>query len=354
MGRLVKMIMKEVRKSTHTVADSIPVADNVDGDVSSSVLSRYQRCKDNKVPFEVVLNYANPKGDVSGQDENGVHIVMTYETIKKMNVRYNNRDKDRLIGNLMSVDVVSIDAEANTVYVSPNDKVSTHADNEKAQVLKEINVELKEKGKIRVNGRIVSVKENRAIVDILNMGISGICYAREWKGTYTRDMRDFCKVGDIYDFEIIGKEKRYNRQEYILSRRQITPDPWKQIPEDLLEVGAVILVECVEKPKITDPKNPNYGKEVSYWWGRSISVPDIEIQGNYLEDKHLTVLVGVTYKCRIKKLNLEKHEFQVTPFEPVNAKNAQGKIIFDEETIGKAMEFVSSKKPEARKRNKKQ
>ena len=122
--------------------------------------------------------------------------------------------------------------------------------------------------------------------------------------TYTSSLKDVLKVGEVYEFDVIGSRKMKSRggaSIYTLSRKEITPNPWKNIPINLKE-NNMILVKCIEKVE-----------EKHYWWGVSPYVKNLNIMGVF--NKKVNVYKGGWYKCYIDELDRDNEIFRVLPVE---------------------------------------
>lgn len=270
-----------------------------------SKIEVYKECFEKKLPLDIVFDSADSEGNLSMIDEGGITFVLLADTFQANASYYVPQIKDKFIGINLNVRIQKIDDEKNVIYVE-----STH---NRYSLQKQINGEIRrelEKGNHPyVIGRIISVNDKYAIVDIFGKGVQGIIFASHWSKGWTRFLKEVCNKNEFYQFEVKRekprkKDQRYNQAQWELTRENIAPDPWDGFENWHVNVDSVMQVKIVEKP---DQK--------SYCWGTSKRTPGIEIMVN--KNDNLNLLVGTTYKCRVKDINTEKHMFKVSPFEAV-------------------------------------
>jgi hypothetical protein len=316
MGKLIERFANELRGTSES--EVAPLAK----EGVSDPFERYALAQEKKERFEVTFGATSPDGSLYGSDEFGVRLVLEKEQLMKDLTYYEVEYRANFVGTPFVVRVKSIDEEAGIVYLACAWSDSRHTVN---QLIDEIKREIaKEDSMLVVPGRIINVSEERALVDILGKGILGIIKVENWKKGYVRYFTKTVQKNEIYDFVVVKELPRKSRSRtpaFALTRKPITEDPWKNIPE-MLAVGSVITVKCLGRPE---------GK--TYWWGSSPMVEGIELMGDYTGAiSH--PLVGTSYKCKIKKLDPAKHRFQVVPF-----------AIAGKDTGTKdAVEFIQSKK----------
>lgn len=265
----------------------------------------YQDCLDQKIPLGVTFDFADARGNLLFKDENGVQIVLEESVLKEALPYYSSDIKGKFLCVLFHVRVISIDREHKKVFVSNTQS--------KISLTKTINAHIRtelQNGKTPiVYGRVETINPTGyLVVDILGKGIKGRLNVKNWSNFYTRSLVTVCQVNDLLPFEIIRQRPiKSDNKEIIweLSRKNLTSNPWEKIPKELFEPDANMLVTCIDKP---------IGK--SYFWSISPVVPGIEIMCNYTTHQKFPILVGCTYKCKVKEIRLdsEKPMFKVTPF----------------------------------------
>ncbi len=316
MGKLIEQYSSELRGQ----AESQPPVLDVKG--VTDPLERYQEAMDNKERFEVTFGYASNDGTLYGTDEFGVRLVIAGEQLAKDLSYYSAEHKASFVGTPFVVRVKEIDEENATVYLRTAWSDSKDTRN---KLISEIRREIeKEDAQLVVPGRVIQVNEKRALVDILGRGILGIITVDNWQKGYIRYFSKTVQKNGVYDFVVkkeLPKKAKTRTPAFILTRKPITEDPWQNIPP-MLAVGSVITVKCLDRPQ---------GK--TFWWGTSPMVEGIELMCDYTSSVPHP-LVGVSYKCKIKKLEPEKHRLQAAPF-----------VLASKDTGTKeAVEFIQSKK----------
>lgn len=277
----------------------------LDEEQSDDRLEKYREWQKIKGELELMFSFVSADGDLIQQDANGVKIVLLKDVLVKDMPYYDERIGEKLIANPFVVTIEKIDEEKATIYVkSARSGSKARRGTIKSRLVGEIMSELRKGHTPRLAGKIESVDEKRAIVNILNKNILGICLLDNWQKTYCRNLKEHCKAGEIYEFDIVKQlpPQKGKQSAFSLSRVDIASDPWDAIPEEYLEKGAVLAVRCVERPG---------GK--TYWWGVSDLLPGIEIQGDYT-NKCGRIMESVFYKCAVDKVDREKHVFRVVPF----------------------------------------
>lgn len=318
MGKLIEQYAGELRGQSEkkvTKPKKVKVADP---------LERYNEAKEKKERFEVTFGYAAQDGTLYGQDEYGIKLVLDGEQLSKDLSYYSADLKANFIGTPFVVRVRDVDDEEGVVYLR-----SAWSDGKDTvnRIIAEIRAELAREDRkepLIIPGRILSVSEKSATVDLLGKGIIGIISVDNWQKGYVRYFKDVVHKNDVYDFVVRKELPRKDKSRptaFSLTRKPITEDPWEHIPENL-EVGSVITVKCLGRPE---------GK--TFWWGTSPMIEGIELMGDY-SGSVPRPLVGTSYKCKITKLDPKKHRLQVVPFA-LASKDTGTK---------EAVEFITSKK----------
>lgn len=297
------MNTKLIDKYSDALRRSAPVT--MEEEVTSAdPLARYKECAQNKNTFDVLFSFVAPNGDLSVKDENGVTVLLKADVLSKDLPFYDQRKRGIFLARTFTVRISEIDEATNTVYVRSG---RSQRGSVKNQMISEIMGALKAGQQPKITGRVIKVNDSRALIDIAGKGILGICHISKWSSAYIRYLKETCKEGDIFDFRITKPLKRQKdkTQGFELSRLEFADDPWKNIPAEYAVPEAVIAIRCVDRPK---------GK--SFWWGVSHMIPGIEIMGDYTKRfDDVKVLAGITYKCKVTHVDLDKHVFKVVPFE---------------------------------------
>lgn len=265
--------------------------------------------------FDIIFGYADDKGNLYASDESGIRVIMSVDEIKSDLEWYKAWVRDKFVGMPFTAKVAKIDKKEGIVYVKNG---RGGANPERVKLIREIDRELK-KGMPVVPCRVTSVKDDALYVDICGCRVLGICLVANWSKAYTRHLRDEVKPGDILEFAIDKKlPKRDGAGEvYALTRKEMTKDPWQGLPRELFKENAVIVVTCVSKVE-----------EKGYWWGKSPLCPEIDIMANMNSKFEGGIMQGVSYKCKVREVNLDKRIFRVSPFEPVMTSTVVNAIHF--------------------------
>ena len=297
------MSTKLIDKYSNALRKSAPVT--MEEEVTSNdPLAKYRECEKNRNTFDVLFSYVAPNGDLSVKDEDGVTVVLKADVLSQDLPFYDQRKRGIFLARTFTVKITEIDEKSNTVYVRSG---RSQRGSVKNQMISEIMSALEADQHPKITGRVIRVNDSRALIDIAGKGILGICHVSNWSSAYTRYLKEACKEGDIFDFRILRplKKQKDKTQGFELSRLEFAEDPWKNIPAEYAVQDAVIAIRCVDRPK---------GK--TFWWGVSKMIPGIEIMGDYTKRfDDVKVLMGITYKCKVTHVDLEKHVFKVVPFE---------------------------------------
>lgn len=272
-------------------------------------LARYRQAYQEGDTLAVIFDTADKDGSLSYTDENGIQVYINVKDLMKAMPYYGKDISGRMIGKKFTAKIRSIDAKAGVVHVvGTATKTST-----KRKIESEIKKALKEGEHPSVMGRIIRLNDKTAYVDILGRGLLGICNVAYWRHTFVSSLRDEAKVGDLLEFQVTDVNKMrpdskianslhiHSDSVYILSRVELSDDPWKNIPDNLT-VGTAILVRCTERPE---------GK--TFWWGTTNVAPGLQVMCDY--NPRLKIMQDRTYKCNIFRLDREAHKFQASPFE---------------------------------------
>lgn len=274
----------------------------------SDIFTMYENMMEEKKPMQMQFSACDRDGTFSSRTNDGILIIMSSSDTLEGFPYFEAYFASLFLGYSYEVLITRVDRENKRVYVKSarNGQFSS-----KKNCIHEIINELEKGNKPKVWGKIVSVREDKAFVDILGMHILGIVDRRHWhwKKGFTRRIDAVCHPGEFYEFEITHKcaRKPGKDQAFLLERRNLAENPWEQVPRDIVKRGAIIRVKCVDIPE---------GK--SYWWGVSDIAPGIEIVCDFPKtDNPIRVFSDITYKCRVKSFAVkgidgaEKNTFRV-------------------------------------------
>lgn len=273
---------------------------------------KYQGYLENDKVFDVVFTSVDPDATFSAVDGN-VKIVLTHEEFMKVAKSSSTYATANLLGVTMQAKVLSIDEGENKVYVrlAGATKLSYEA-NMRTEINEEIARNLALEKKPVVWGVVKRVTKNKILVDILGRGILGFLNKSNWSKDYVRNMEAVCKVGEFFQFEVYGRAQKVDGKPvaWILGRKNLTVSAWDTLDVEGLKEDGVILVRCIEKP---------VGK--TYWWGVSDRVPGIDVLGDFTSKfpNERSIYVGITYKCKVRKVDKEGRKISVRPFAIIPA-----------------------------------
>lgn len=262
--------------------------------------------------FDVVFTSVDPDATFSAVDDN-VKVVLTHEEFMKVAKSSSTYATANLLGVTMQAKVLTVDETENKVYVKLAGATKfTYEANMRTEINEEIARNLALDRKPVIWGVVKRVTKNKILVDILGRGILGFLNKSNWSKDYVRNMEAVCKVGEFYQFEVYGRAQKVEGKPvaWILGRKNLTVSAWDTLDIEGLKEDGVILVRCIEKP---------VGK--TYWWGVSDRVPGIDVLGDFTSrfPNDRSIYVGITYKCKVRKVDKEGRKISVRPFAIIPA-----------------------------------
>lgn len=264
-------------------------------------LRTYERYLAEGKVFTAAFAGCDKDGTFSSLVEGGIMMVLNKESLHEVPAFRANWVR-HMVGFEFDVMVDSISEDKRTVYVKPVRKSRPLKEQLEGEIIRELN----DGNMPIVWGQITSVKPDTATVDILGQHIMGVVKAANWSNSYVRNLTDHVTAGEVHKFQVhaAAKKRQGKPRAFWLDRKPFTGDPWKEIPMDYVHEGAIILVKCIDRPE-----------EKSYWWGTCNLIPNIEIQGDFT--KRVDVVRGLSYKCRVKKIDIpdnhKDRKFKVIP-----------------------------------------
>lgn len=261
---------------------------------------QYRKAMEEGTVLEVFFDLADNEGNLFLKDSNDITVCLKEEIFKKNNPYYSVKDKANFIGIPLNVKITDIDTKNGVVYV----KSARGTDNIRGGLISEICKELNKGNHPVLSGTVLFVHNDRVIVNIMNQNILGVIKAKDWRPTYTRFLSKTVQKNDVVEFAVmkLSERKKGKDLSFECSRREVMTSPWDTIED--IDVGSVITVECVNKPK-----------DKLYFWGFSERVPEIDVMCD-LNEK-LKIMVGVHYKCKVRTFDRAEKKLQVVPFAVV-------------------------------------
>lgn len=307
MASILERLNKELYREICTGLEMPKVQEE-----QSTGTDKYQKLLEQDQVFDVTFTSVDPFATFSAMDGN-VKVVLTHEEFMKVAKSSSTYATANLLGVTMQAKVLRVDKAENKVYVqlAGSTKIAYEA-----TMRTEINEELAKNvamGKRPVVwGVIKRVTKEKVLVDLLGRGILGFVNRSDWSVDYVRNLEAVCDPGEFYQFEVIRKAPKMDGKPtaWILGRKNLTVSAWETLDVEGLKEDGVILVRCIEKP---------VGK--TYWWGVSDRVPGIDILGDFTsrfpDDK--SIYVGITYRCKVRKVDKEGRKISVRPFAIIPA-----------------------------------
>ena len=275
-------------------------------------LEKYRKLREEKKVFQVAFASVDPDGTFSTVADN-VKIVLSGEKFNELATSSNTYATSNLLGVSMQVTVCRIEEEGKKVYVElAGSTKASYLSNMRNEINNEIMRNINLNKHPIVWGRVIRVTKDKLMVDILDKGILGFMNKRHWGKDFIRSLESVCREGEFFQFEVIGRAPQMDGKPvaWILSRKNIANSAWDNLDIDGLKENGLLLVKCIEKP---------VGK--TYWWGASDRLPGVEVMGDYSSKfpNERSLYVGITYKCKIKRLDKEGKKVSVKPFEVIPA-----------------------------------
>lgn len=292
---------------------------SLDVEKTENVFSKYEEYLKMESSFPILFQSKGENNSLSSCID-GVYVVLTEEEFRGTFGIVSGRNSAviSLLSTPVLVKVQRIERETNTVYVcfDKSDETKKLIPSERSRVESVISRKVYNKENVRVVGRIIKVDDTRALVNILDLNILGVLYVSEWADCYIRSLKDVCKEGEIYQFDIDRPQPKRDsgQRAWHVTRKAITGDLWESVNFTGLNVGDSLVVECVDKP---------VGK--TYWWGKSSRLPGVAIMCDYTERYNSVsgIVKGLSYICKINLLavdveNKKDRKIRVSPYTVIN------------------------------------
>ena len=293
---------------------------------SNNGIDKYISYKQEKRVFQVQFSSCSREGELSTFDEEpGLYIVMSAKATGEGFPYFEASLSKKMLTYIFDVKVVDIDEALRRVYVASSHDAKLSAAGRKRNIEKTLINAIEEKSYPTVWGKIRKVYDDKAIVDLFGMNISGVVLVSHWSKGYVRSLKTVCDEGEFYQFQVTYVRKRVKNKplQFLLDRRNFSEDPWKSIPKDLFAVGTIIEVKCIDLPI-----------NKSFWWGTSELTPGIEIMGDFPSsmERKVRIFQGMSYMCKVDEVSIDKEGkrncFKVVPFDvSENCKEAYRKLI---------------------------
>lgn len=279
-------------------------------EAGEKTLQQYKEYFEKKEAFQVRFTACDKEGTFTSLLDGNLILSLKAEDLRRTMLNFKPRDGGNLLGFPFDVRVKAIDENDGIIHLES----SRDTPKEKQQIIKELRIDLSN-GKTPLVWGTVSpngVRGQYAFVNLFEAEVLGIIRVENWQKTFLRDLKEVCKEGIPYQYEVIGVGKNDQNgrpSAFFLSHKNIEQfNPWENLVLNGVVEGGTIVVKCEEIPE---------GK--SFWWGRSDRLSGIEIQGDFTRG-NLSIYPGIKYKCKIKQIvidpdgDVSKNRLRVYPF----------------------------------------
>lgn len=306
MAKMIDKYNKQIKRTIGASLKKTPVRTGVQSEGEQDPYRTYKELMESGQQKQAIFSASDDKGNLF-YIENGITVLLPYGELEKSAPGYSPEFSSYYLNMPVDVVVDRIDEENHQIYLKSG-REEIDAETRRKIVVSELVKELSKGDRPTVMGRIISIRDKVAYVNILNLNILGVVRITNWQKAYVRRLEDVAHPGEWFEFQVVGSKKKKGRPtSFNLNRANLTKDPWEDVREEYLTEGTVLSVQCVERPS-----------EKSYWWGLCESIPDIYIMGDYNNHGVVTVMEGVNYHCKVIKADREKHILKVVPFSVVN------------------------------------
>jgi ribosomal protein S1 len=198
---------------------------------------------------------------------------------------------DRFVGQALKVKIIEVDRARKRVVVSHKEAIEVERRRRREQVLASLEENRVYKGTVR------RVTDYGAFVDL--GGVDGLLHVTEMSWTRVNHPSEVVKVGDKIDVMVLRFDREQRR--ISLGLRQILPDPWEQVREEV-RVGQMV------KGKVS--RVVPFGAFVRLENGIEGIIPNSELPG----DRHQRAqdLLSVGDSVEAKVLNIRPRERRMT------------------------------------------
>ncbi len=280
---------------------------------------------ENGKKFQFLIDYVdNETGDLQHTDESGVVYVVAAEKIKELFPEYDARMGGYLLGVNVTGTIAAVHKSKNRVDVAitkedmPEDRmkrmgrrnISGHADALREVLLDSIKKDGTTKRRVEVIGLVTKVTETEAHIDMYGTGLIGVVTAKNFRRSYTWDMREFVKEGDSLSGIVTGyrQASATEPEAFYVHRRGVMDYKNRRLN---LKKGDTLVIKCRQKP---DNK--------TYFWSTSTACAGVDIMTDYstrMSKEHIKE--GNYYKARIRDVRATYEKgvlIRATPYEDVN------------------------------------
>lgn len=300
---------------------------------SKDAMEKYRRYLRTGEYFQIVFERVDLIGNLS-RVEDDILLVMGADGIN--GEAYDLRYKSQKLADTYCVQVVSIDEEGRTVYVSHN---AARLD-KRPQIEAEIENRLKEKQALRIKGKVIRIQsrivEGETVdtgvwLDLCGVGILGFVYIGDWAQTYTAALHGKVSYGDVVEVAVREKVEREQRKGkliyYACSRKEFVENPWENKSlQEKYHTGDIVRIKCLSLHK-------------GHWFGEINGLKDIQVFTEYPSPaRNFPIVPGMEYMGKIYHLNTKERSLKARVFEALTLAGFQETPVDSEESEEKGIE----------------
>lgn len=343
-----KLVSQQLKKASETV------------DASAEQLAKFTALKEEKKTFSITFDKITENGDLSTVID-GVKVVLPNKTsdghllfdasdrekradrlvlsynVKVLSIneeekcviletlRLNNRE---LVIKRIDKELASTKAIAAKAVESAKARVDAYIEQEAAKFAKMSKANVDKFRLIRTNeeiirgyqmagielitvpARITKVEQNFLICDIMGFGIPGKLFKNDWSFHTNGNLNAVANVGDVIDVCIkglnnnktAGGKLEENKALYLCTRLPLLENPWENLD---IQRNDDIKVKCTNI-------------KATCWFGMANGT-ELEVYGEFAEDREIQVVLGETYLCHVYKCDPEMRTVKVRPVNHIPA-----------------------------------
>ncbi|MDD3012510.1 MAG: S1 RNA-binding domain-containing protein [Candidatus Gastranaerophilales bacterium] len=231
------------------------------------------------------------------------------------------KDIESLVGQRLSLKILSIDAQQNNLIMSHRKVVSDQQAVQRKDIFERLDI-----GKV-VEGEVVRLADFGAFIDI--GGIDGLLPLSQMSWRWVDHPADILTVGEKIKVEVIGID--HDKQRVSLSLKSLQPDPWAE---------AAKIIKVNEKISGTVTRIKHFGAFIEVFHGVEALLPYKEVV-EYQNQTGAPLEAGKSIETTVVRFNPEDHRISLS---------VTGKITEDDiEEAEKAMKLIEPEKSKTKK-----
>jgi len=228
------------------------------------------------------------------------------------------KDIESLVGQRLSLKILSIDPAQNNLIMSHRKVVSDQQAVQRKDIFEKLDI-----GNI-VEGEVVRLADFGAFIDI--GGIDGLLPLSQMSWRWVDHPADILSVGEKIKVEVIGID--HDKQRVSLSLKSLQPDPWGE---------AAKIIKVSEKITGTVTRIKHFGAFIEVYPGVEALLPHKEVL-EYQNQTGIPLEAGKTIETTVIRFNPEDHRIslsvtgKITDDELEEAEKAMKRMIEPEKT----------------------